>query len=39
MVLFTLRLDRVAIGGIKVGDLAVGEWRELVADAIKLLKK
>lgn len=37
--LFTLRLVRVAIGGIKMGDLAVGQWRELGADEIKLLKK
>jgi pseudouridine synthase len=37
--LFTLRLIRVAIGAIKLGDLNVGEWRELNADEIRLLKK
>jgi len=37
--LFTLRLVRVAIGGIKLGDLNVGEWRELSSQEIKLLKK
>lgn len=37
--LFTLRLVRVEIGEIKFGDLKVGQWRELGADEIKLLKK
>jgi 23S rRNA pseudouridine2457 synthase len=37
--LFTLRLVRVAIGGIKLGDLAVGKWRELSVHEIKLLIK
>ncbi|MEP7135336.1 MAG: pseudouridine synthase [Chloroflexota bacterium] len=37
--LFTLRLVRVAIGEIKVSELQVGEWRELSADEIKLLRK
>lgn len=37
--LFTLRLVRVAIGKIKLGDLQMGEWRELRQDEIKLLRK
>ena len=37
--LFTLRLVRVAIGKIKINELAVGAWRDLTADEIKLLKK
>ena len=37
--LFTLRLVRMAIGEIMIGDLQVGEWRELRADEVKLLKK
>lgn len=37
--LFTLRLVRVAIGAIKLGDLGVGEWRDLSVNEIKLLKK
>ncbi len=37
--LFTLRLVRVAIGGINIDDLPVGEWRELRTDEIKLLRK
>jgi 23S rRNA pseudouridine2457 synthase len=36
--LFTLRLVRVAIGAIKMGDLNVGEWRDLNVNEIKLLK-
>ena len=36
--LFTLRLVRVAIGKIQLGDLAVGEWRELTQIERKLLK-
>ena len=34
----TLRLVRVAIGKIQLGDLAVGEWRELTQIERKLLK-
>lgn len=37
--LFTLRLVRVAIGPIKLGDLEPGKWRELTATEIRLLKK
>jgi 23S rRNA pseudouridine2457 synthase len=37
--LFTLRLIRVAIGEIKLGDLKVGTWRELTAHEIKWLKR
>jgi len=37
--LFTLRLVRVAIGEIKLGDLDVGTWRELTAPELKWLKK
>ena len=37
--LFTLRLVRVAIGLIQIGDLNVGEWRELRPDEIKMLRK
>lgn len=37
--LYTLRLIRVAIGAIQLGDLKVGEWRELTPDELKLLKK
>ena len=33
----TLRLMRVAIGGLKLGELAKGEWRELSRDEIKQL--
>lgn len=36
--LFTLRLVRVAIGPIQLGDLGVGEWRELTREEINLLK-
>jgi 23S rRNA pseudouridine2457 synthase len=36
--LFTLRLVRVAIGPIHLGDLKVGEWRELKPSEINLLK-
>lgn len=35
--LFTLRLVRVAIGHIQLGDLGVGEWRELTRQEINLL--
>ena len=37
--LFTLRLLRVAIGEIKLGNLDVGNWRELTAQELKSLKK
>ncbi len=37
--LFTLRLVRVAIGSIELGDLESGRWRELTADEIRSLKK
>ena len=37
--LFTLRLVRVAIGKINLGDLKVGKWRELTALEVSLLKK
>jgi 23S rRNA pseudouridine2457 synthase len=36
--LFTLRLVRVAIGQIGVGELSPGEWRELTSKEISLLK-
>jgi 23S rRNA pseudouridine2457 synthase len=37
--LFTLRLVRVAIGEIKIGNLQVGEWRELMPAELKLLRR
>jgi 23S rRNA pseudouridine2457 synthase len=37
--LFTLRLVRVAIGEIKLGNLEVGQWRELTAHELKWLKQ
>lgn len=36
--LFTLRLVRVAIGFLQLGNLQVGEWRELTRDEIPLLR-
>jgi 23S rRNA pseudouridine2457 synthase len=36
--LFTLRLFRVAIGGIELGDLEVGKWRELSARKLQSLR-
>ena len=36
--LFTLRLIRVAIGPIQLGDLGVGKWRKLTSHEIRLLK-
>ena len=36
--LFTLRLFRVAIGDIWLGDLPVGKWRELSSVEVKQLK-
>jgi 23S rRNA pseudouridine2457 synthase len=35
----TLRLVRVAIGGVRLGDLAPGEWRDLTPHEIDSLKK
>jgi 23S rRNA pseudouridine2457 synthase len=35
----TLRLIRVAIGPITLGDLKPGQWRDLTAEEIRLLKK
>jgi len=35
----TLRLLRVAIGGIRLGNLGSGEWRDLTQDERNLLKK
>ena len=35
--LFTLRLIRVAIGSIQLGDLKLGEWRELTEKELKSL--
>jgi len=37
--LFTLRLVRVAIGRIKIGNLKPGKWRDLSPDEINLLKR
>jgi len=37
--LFTLRLVRVAIGSIQLGDLKTGMWRELTPDELNFLKK
>ena len=36
--LFTLRLVRVAIGKIQLGELGVGKWRRVTPQEIKLLK-
>ena len=33
------RLKRVSIGEIKLGDLKVGEWRELTERELKFLKQ
>jgi len=35
--LFTLRLVRVAIGNIQLGDLEPGKWRELTASELRIL--
>ena len=35
--LFTLRLVRVAIGQIRLGDLSVGEWRQLARQELAFL--
>jgi 23S rRNA pseudouridine2457 synthase len=37
--LFTLRLARVAIGPIQLGDLKEGEWRELTESELKKLRR
>ena len=37
--LFTLRLVRVAIGKLQLGNLKPGEWRELTRDELTSLKK
>jgi 23S rRNA pseudouridine2457 synthase len=37
--LFTLRLVRVAIGPIQLGDLKPGEWREITSKEIKTLRR
>lgn len=37
--LFTLRLVRVAIGPIQLGDLHLGEWREITANEMKRLRR
>jgi 23S rRNA pseudouridine2457 synthase len=37
--LFTLRIFRVAIGDIQLGDLPVGKWRDLSNDELKQLKQ
>jgi 23S rRNA pseudouridine2457 synthase len=36
--LFTLRIFRMAIGGIKLADLQVGQWRDLNAEEVQLLR-
>ena len=37
--LFTLRLVRVAIGPLKIGNLKPSKWRELDADDLRLLQR
>ena len=37
--LFTLRLVRVAIGPIRLGDLKAGEWREITISELKTLRR
>ncbi len=37
--LFTLRIFRVAIGDVKLGDLEVGKWRELNRNEVERLKR
>lgn len=36
--LFTLRIFRIAIGGIKINGLEVGQWRDLSSKELKLLR-
>jgi 23S rRNA pseudouridine2457 synthase len=35
----TLRLLRVAIGGLRIGDLKPGEWRDLTWSEVETLKR
>jgi len=37
--LFTLRLIRIAIGPIQLGDLKLGEWREITSREMKTLRR
>jgi 23S rRNA pseudouridine2457 synthase len=37
--LFTLRLVRVAIGSVQLGDLKPGEWREITSKELKTLRE
>jgi 23S rRNA pseudouridine2457 synthase len=37
--LFTLRLIRVAIGPVQLGDLKLGEWREITSKELKTLRE
>lgn len=37
--LFTLRLVRVAIGPIQLGDLQPGKWREITKDELKAIRR
>jgi len=37
--LFTLRLVRVAIGSIEMGDLKPGDWREITTTELKALRR
>ena len=37
--LFTLRLVRVAIGSIRLGELELGEWREITESEMKTLRR
>lgn len=37
--LFTLRLIRVAIGPVQLGELRLGDWRELTNNEIKTLRR
>jgi 23S rRNA pseudouridine2457 synthase len=36
--LFTLRIFRIAIGGIKIDGLEVGQWRDLSSRELELLR-
>lgn len=36
--LFTLRIFRIAIGEIRLGNLQVGQWRDLTINEVKLLR-
>jgi 23S rRNA pseudouridine2457 synthase len=35
----TLRLVRAAIGGLTLGNLKPGEWRELAEEEVRLLRE